>query len=252
MDFNSLVNEVLRMAKDSADERKKKAEGNPNISWGDTPAGEAYWKDIRARNTALETGKQTNLMTMARERLGHESAANLADITGRAGIAGDEIKAGAHRYAADQSLEAAKYTANAKDNSLAGLLKPEGVKPQEGVADTQAKRVPGTNFDKPDAVTPTVADPLAAKKLSARPKTILEEASSISPAREGLQAVGEGATWLSNKTLGPVLDNRAKTIEEHSALATQELEKRKKLRNSLTSRDFEEVKRQYPHAEWGR
>ena len=150
MDFNSLVNEILRMAKDSADERKKKAEGNPNISWDNTPAGEAYWKDIRARNTALETGKQADLGTLARQRLINEGTANVEDITGRASIAGDEIKAGAHRYAADQSLEAAKYTAGAKDNSLAGLLKPGEAKPGEVTPDDVRA------FDKPGTAPPPI------------------------------------------------------------------------------------------------
>lgn len=126
MDFNSLVNEILRMAKDSADERKRKAGGNPNISWDNTPAGEAYWKDIRARNTALETGKQTDLGTLARQRLGGQQAMELGQQQGEFSIRGNEITAGTERYKADQSLEAAKYTANAKDNSLSGLLKTEG------------------------------------------------------------------------------------------------------------------------------
>lgn len=79
MDFNSLVNEILRMAKDSADERKKRAEGSSNISWDNTPAGEAYWKDIRARNSMKElTGQtqlteQANIGKMARERISGNS-----------------------------------------------------------------------------------------------------------------------------------------------------------------------------------
>ncbi|OGP87141.1 MAG: hypothetical protein A2031_08015 [Deltaproteobacteria bacterium RBG_19FT_COMBO_43_11] len=109
MDFNSLVNEILQMAKDSQEERRKKAEGNPNISWDNTPAGESYWKDIRARNSALEVGKQNDVGTMARQRLAGESAANVADIT-----------AGAHRYTADMGLKGRETDAQAKIDAAIG------------------------------------------------------------------------------------------------------------------------------------
>lgn len=162
MNFDSLVNEILRMAKDSADERKKRAEGNANISWDNTPAGEAYWKDIRARNAQIETGRQTDLGTLARQRLINEGAANVADITGRAGIAGDEIKAGAHRYAADQSLEAAKYTAGAKDKSLSNLLKTDGATPGE-VAPEDVRA-----FDRTDAAPIRTNTPSGAPTMDFR------------------------------------------------------------------------------------
>jgi hypothetical protein len=82
MDFDSLVNEILGMAKESAEERKKNAGKNPNISWDDTPAGESYWKDIRSRNTQLEVGKQTDLGVLARQRL---ASGGTTDATGNDG-----------------------------------------------------------------------------------------------------------------------------------------------------------------------
>ena len=73
INLNSLIDEVLSMAKDSQSIRKKKRlddeTAQVNQSWDDTPAGQAYWKDIRGRNTALEVGKMQNAaqMDVARE-----------------------------------------------------------------------------------------------------------------------------------------------------------------------------------------
>jgi hypothetical protein len=83
INLNSLIDEVLSMAKDSQSIRKKKRlddeTAQVNQSWDDTPAGQAYWKDIRGRNTALEVGKMQNAgqMDVAREN----NAGQLARLT---------------------------------------------------------------------------------------------------------------------------------------------------------------------------
>jgi len=68
INLDSLINEVLSMAKDSQSIRKKKRlddeTAQVNQSWDDTPAGQAYWKDIRGRNTAIEVGKMQNAAAM--------------------------------------------------------------------------------------------------------------------------------------------------------------------------------------------
>ena len=72
-DLNRLIDEVLSMAKDSQNLRKKKQRDDEssavNQSWDDTPAGQAYWKDIRGRNTQMEVGRMQNAgqMDLARE-----------------------------------------------------------------------------------------------------------------------------------------------------------------------------------------
>jgi hypothetical protein len=72
-DLNRLIDEVLSMAKDSQNLRKKKQKDDEssavNQSWDDTPAGQAYWKDIRGRNTQMEVGRMQNAgqMDVARE-----------------------------------------------------------------------------------------------------------------------------------------------------------------------------------------
>lgn len=72
-DLNRLIDEVLSMAKDSQNLRKKKQRDDEssavNQSWDDTPAGQAYWKDIRGRNTDMEKQRLVNqgALDLARE-----------------------------------------------------------------------------------------------------------------------------------------------------------------------------------------
>lgn len=91
INLNSLIDEVLSMAKDSQSIRKKKRlddeTAQVNQSWDDTPAGQAYWKDIRGRNTALEVLKMQNAGQMARQGLANVGNENTANI-----------QAGASRY----------------------------------------------------------------------------------------------------------------------------------------------------------
>lgn len=97
-DLNRLIDEVLSMAKDSQNLRKKKQKDDEssavNQSWDDTPAGQAYWKDIRGRNTdmekqglvnqgALSLARENNAGSMARARLEAETATNLANLAAR-------------------------------------------------------------------------------------------------------------------------------------------------------------------------
>jgi hypothetical protein len=194
MDFDKLVNEILGMAKQSAEERKGMG-GNPNISWDNTPAGESYWKDIRSRNTQLEVGKQNEIGTMARQRLATEGAANVADITGRAHVAGEETMAGAHRYAADQKLEGDKYIAGAKDHPFSVWMKAnpgadeETVKKMKkyfGTPDVKTEDV--RSFDKtvaPDTITPPIRTNTSATSLPGAPSMDFPR-TDLGPNRETL------------------------------------------------------------------
>lgn len=73
INLRSLIDEVLEMVKNKQNEDRKLRSDQElarvNMSWDDTPAGQAYWKDIRGRNTALEVGKMQNAgqMDVARE-----------------------------------------------------------------------------------------------------------------------------------------------------------------------------------------
>jgi len=69
INLQSLIDEVLGMAKDSQNIRKKK-ESDVQPSWyGGNKDEEQYWKDMRARNTQIEVGKMQNAgqMDVARE-----------------------------------------------------------------------------------------------------------------------------------------------------------------------------------------
>lgn len=73
INLQSLIDEVLEMVKHKQNEDKRLRSDQElarvNQSWDDTPAGQAYWKDIRGRNTAIEVGKMQNAgqMDVARE-----------------------------------------------------------------------------------------------------------------------------------------------------------------------------------------
>lgn len=84
INLNSLIDEVLSMAKDSQSIRKKKRlddeTAQVNQSWDDTPAGQAYWKDIRGRNTALEVQKAANEGRTNIQDLKNQGAYDVADL----------------------------------------------------------------------------------------------------------------------------------------------------------------------------
>lgn len=69
INLQALIDEVLGMVGKDQELRKKKLSEESSQSWDDTPAGQNYWKDIRGRNTLLETGAQNNRaqMDIARE-----------------------------------------------------------------------------------------------------------------------------------------------------------------------------------------
>ena len=76
----SIIDEVLEMIKNNQETLKKKRSDDDisriNQSWDDTPAGQAYWKDIRARNTDMEKQKLVNqgAINVARENNSGELA----------------------------------------------------------------------------------------------------------------------------------------------------------------------------------
>jgi hypothetical protein len=80
INLQSLIDEVLGMAKGSQDLRKKKvsedAAAQVNQSWDSTPEGQGYWKDIRGRETqrqsnmaALNLASENNAGQLARQQL---------------------------------------------------------------------------------------------------------------------------------------------------------------------------------------
>ena len=80
INLQSLIDEVLGMAKGSQDLRKKKvsedAAAQVNQSWDSTPEGQSYWKDIRGRTTAqqgnraaMDLAQENNAGQLARQQL---------------------------------------------------------------------------------------------------------------------------------------------------------------------------------------
>jgi hypothetical protein len=98
INLRSLIDEVLEMVKNKQNEDKKLRSdqelARTNMSWDDTPAGQAYWKDIRGRNTdmekqglvnqgALGLARENNAGSMARARLEAETETNLGNLAAR-------------------------------------------------------------------------------------------------------------------------------------------------------------------------
>ena len=148
INLQSLIDEVLEMVKNKQNEDKKLRSDQElarvNQSWDDTPAGQAYWKDIRGRNTALEVGKMLNAgqMDVAREnnagQLARQSLANIgnenvANIHAGASRYGSELGLKGNEITAKATVDAAKATADAaqgkdkgedkgEDKGFAGLI----------------------------------------------------------------------------------------------------------------------------------
>lgn len=122
INLRSLIDEVLEMVKNKQNEDRKLRSDQElarvNMSWDDTPAGQAYWKDIRGRRTELEKQGLVNAGTLARQQLVNTSAENVANITGRANVASHELIAGATKHTADQNLFGERYKA---DQALKGV-----------------------------------------------------------------------------------------------------------------------------------
>lgn len=189
----SLIDEVLGMIKQSQDIRKKKNSDDEisriNQPWDDTPAGQAYWKDMRGRNTQLEIGKMQNAGQMdvarennagqlARQQLSNTGDENVANIQSRAHIAGIESATGATKYAADQGVKAAglKEGTNPIHAVITEAIKADPLIATDPVRFNQLltnasklnMKPPDPadirkNFDKPDAAqTPSVISPIPA------------------------------------------------------------------------------------------
>jgi len=98
INLRSLIDEVLEMVKNKQNEDRKLRSDQElarvNMSWDDTPAGQAYWKDIRGRNTDMEKqglvnqgqlnlAKENNSGSMARAMLEAETQTNLGNLEAR-------------------------------------------------------------------------------------------------------------------------------------------------------------------------
>jgi len=155
-DLNRLIDEVLSMAKDSQNLRKKKQRDDEssavNQSWDDSPAGQAYWKDIRGRNTAIEVGKMQNAaaMDLAKENnAGQMARQALMEDTKRAddvrnynlNLYKEKVNENIGRFNAQTLRQAAmtkQETAGSKEDPRAALFTALS---QPGMTDEEAVRI---------------------------------------------------------------------------------------------------------------
>lgn len=155
-DLNRLIDEVLSMAKDSQNLRKKKQRDDEssavNQSWDDTPAGQAYWKDIRGRNTDMEKQRLVNqgALDLAREyNAGQMARQALMEDTKRADDVRDynlnlykeKVNENVGRFNAQTLRQAAmtkQETAGSKEDPRSALFTALS---QPGMTDEEAVRI---------------------------------------------------------------------------------------------------------------
>ena len=155
-DLNRLIDEVLSMAKDSQNLRKKKQKDDEssavNQSWDDSPAGQAYWKDIRGRNTDMEKQRLVNqgALDLAREyNAGQMARQALMEDTKRADDVRDynlnlykeKVNENVGRFNAQTLRQAAmtkQETAGSKEDPRSALFTALS---QPGMTDEEAVRI---------------------------------------------------------------------------------------------------------------
>lgn len=156
INLRSLIDEVLEMVKNKQNEDKKLRSdqelARTNMSWDDTPAGQAYWKDIRGRNTAIEVGKMQNAgqMDVTRENnAGQMARQALMEDTKRADDVRDynlnlykeKVNENVGRFNAQTLRQAAmtkQETAGSKEDPRSALFTALS---QPGMTDEEAVRI---------------------------------------------------------------------------------------------------------------
>jgi hypothetical protein len=197
MDFNSLVNEILGMVRTRQDFNIKQTEDE---AWQKRQDARDQFNNalgVRAmnRDDALNLEKTKSVGELARQRLTNEGTTNVATITGRAHVAGEETMAGAHRYAADQKLEGDKYIAGAKDQPFSVWMKANPGADEETVkrmkkyfGAPEVKPEDVRSFDRtvaPDTVTPPIRTNTPATTLPGAPSMEFPR-TDLGPSRESL------------------------------------------------------------------
>lgn len=253
LNLQGLIDEVLNMVRN----RSTASAGSATSLYGGNKDEEAYWSDMRKRNTILEQQKLINeghvgtenvrsAGELARQRLANEGAANTAS----SGLEG-------HKYAADQALKGQEAHANAiitaageKSDGKAksdGRIAYEnwaknaiGATPEEHL-DARRKfavldQKPPTDvrsFDRTDTATPPPAIPAAPVVSPSPARAAISSTPQEEPER--LSAMGKrGFGFLrTNKEVAENLPRERAAIASEAATADKflspaEQEKRRK------------------------
>ena len=129
IDLKNLIDQVLGMARESLDLRKRNAEA----SWyGGNKDEEEYWKEMRRRNTELELRGAEGKNRLAEREMINTGALEQAKERTAGEIARQGLANEASRYTADQGLQGHMYTADTnyamKRDELAKGYDPELIK----------------------------------------------------------------------------------------------------------------------------
>ena len=156
INLRSLIDEVLEMVKHKQNEDKRLRSDQElarlNQSWDDSPAGQAYWKDIRGRNTDMEKQRLVNqgALDLAREyNAGQMARQALMEDTKRADDVRDynlnlykeKVNENVGRFNAQTLRQAAmtkQETAGSKEDPRSALFTALS---QPGMTDEEAVRI---------------------------------------------------------------------------------------------------------------
>jgi hypothetical protein len=109
IDLKNLIDQVLGMARESLDLRKRNAEA----SWyGGNKDEEEYWKEMRRRNTELELRGAEGKNRLAEREMINTGDLEKQRVADAGALARQGLTNEATRYTADQNLQAHQYTAD--------------------------------------------------------------------------------------------------------------------------------------------
>lgn len=113
-ELQGIIDQVLSMVDEERKRKRDLETARVNQSWDDTPAGQAYWKDKRAKDADLEKQGLVNAGNLAEAK--ERSAGDLArqELANIGGADQARIQSDAARYTADIGLKGHETTANAQ------------------------------------------------------------------------------------------------------------------------------------------
>jgi len=215
INLRSLIDEVLEMVKHKQNEDKRLRSDQElariNQSWDDSPAGQAYWKDIRGRNTDMEKQRLVNqgALDLAREyNAGQMARQALMEETKRIDDARDynlnlykeKVNENVGRFNAQTLRQAAmtkQETAGSKEDPRSALFTALS---QPGMTDEEAVRIKKM-FDSIYGTGQPTAQPAGEQRPTAKPADIHStKYINDDPAREFAKATTKDTSSLIGRT----------------------------------------------------
>ncbi len=190
IDLKNLIDQVLGMARESLDLRKRNAEA----SWyGGNKDEEEYWKEMRRRNTELELRGAEGKNRLAEREMINSGDLEKQRVADAGALARQGLTNEATRYTADQNLQAHQYTADTnyamKRDELNKGYDPELIKAHAAIianVNSSPEAVAASNaaidFYTKNAVRKSLQQPAAEETPAAVPAAVPAPAAPAAPA----------------------------------------------------------------------